>query len=59
MVEIKALVSFAGKISLSKGQEARVSDELAADLVSAGFAEKIEKPEENEEPAKKQRKAKK
>ncbi|OHW62913.1 hypothetical protein EUAN_06970 [Andreesenia angusta] len=41
-MKIKALKSFAGKVTMTAGQELNVEDkEMAEDLVNAGFAEEI------------------
>lgn len=41
-MKIRALKSFAGKVTMMAGQELNVEDkEIAEDLVNAGFAEEI------------------
>ena len=38
----KALVSFSGAVSMSKGEQKEISDEaIVADLLSAGYIEKV------------------
>lgn len=51
MKKIKALVGFAGVVTLAAGQTADVTDEAAADLLKAGFAEEV--AEEKAAPKKK------
>lgn len=41
MKKIKCLVPFAGTVSMAAGEEREVSDEVAADLIQAGYAEEI------------------
>lgn len=41
MKEIKAIMPFAGVVSMAAGETKEVSNEIAADLVSAGYAEEI------------------
>ncbi len=43
MKTIRALVSFAGAVSMIPGETRAVSDELAADLIQAGYAEASKK----------------
>ena len=40
-MRIRALCSFAGIVCMAKDEVREVSDELASDLLSAGYAEKI------------------
>ncbi len=45
-MKIKALVSFAGQISMAKGEIKEAADErLAASLVSCGYAERVNENE--------------
>lgn len=48
-MEIRALVSFAGAVSMAKGEERAVSEVLAADLIQAGYAEAVRKGEKRDE----------
>lgn len=48
-MEIRALVSFAGGVSMAKGEERAVSESLAADLIQAGYAEAVRKGEKRDE----------
>lgn len=45
-MKIKALCSFVGAVCMAKNEVMEVSDELASDLISAGYAEDLdaEKP---------------
>ena len=43
MKKIKALISFGGIVSLRIGEEREVTDEVAKDLIKAGYAEEIKK----------------
>lgn len=43
MKKIKALTSFGGIVSLRIGEEREVTDEVAKDLIKAGYAEEIKK----------------
>lgn len=43
MIKVVCLVPFAGTISMAKGEVREVSDEVADDLIQAGYVEK-EKP---------------
>lgn len=38
----RALKTFAGLVTMTKGKEAEVSDEYAADLLRAGYIEPVE-----------------
>lgn len=40
-VKIKALVSFAGKVTMVAGEVRDVKDEIAEDLIQAKYAEKV------------------
>lgn len=40
-MKIKALVSFAGAVSMRLGEIKEIGDDTAADLISAGYAEKL------------------
>lgn len=43
MAKVKALVSFAGKVSMSAGKVGEIIDEaILADLLRAGYIEEIE-----------------
>lgn len=46
MKKIKCLVPFAGTVSMAAGEEREVSDEVAADLIRAGYAEDTDAVEE-------------
>lgn len=41
MKKIKALISFTGAVTMAVGETANVADEVAADLLRAGFAELV------------------
>lgn len=41
---IKAKVSFAGLVTMSKGETREVSEEVAADLLRAGYAVEVKSP---------------
>lgn len=41
MKEIKAIVPFAGVVSMAAGEVREVGNEIAADLINAGYAEEI------------------
>lgn len=41
MKEIKATVPFAGVVSMAAGEIREVSNEIAADLIAAGYAEEV------------------
>jgi hypothetical protein len=41
MMTIKALVPFVGEIVMNTGETREVSDEIAKDLIGAGYAEKV------------------
>lgn len=44
-MKYKALVSFSGAVSMSKGQVREINDKyIVADLLQAGYIEPIEKP---------------
>lgn len=44
-MRVKALISFAGKLSMYKGQVAELQDgEVLNDLLSCGYVEEIEEP---------------
>lgn len=43
-MKIQALCCFVGSICMVKGEVREVSDELASDLISAGYAQETEKP---------------
>lgn len=43
-MKVKALVNFAGKISMSKGEEKDIKKETAEDLIRAKFVEEIKPP---------------
>lgn len=43
MKKIKALTSFGGVVSLRIGEEREVTDEVAKDLIKAGYAEEIKR----------------
>lgn len=45
-MKIQALCCFVGSICMVKGDVREVSDELASDLIAAGYAQEMEKPEE-------------
>lgn len=49
MKKIKCLVPFAGTVSMAAGEEREVSDEVAADLIRAGYAEDTDAVEESAE----------
>ena len=40
-MKIKALISFAGTISMRQNETRDVSDDVAKDLIRAGYAEKV------------------
>lgn len=40
-VKIRALVSFAGKVTMAPGQIRDVPDDIAEDLIQAKYAEKV------------------
>ena len=40
-MKIKALISFAGAVSMRQSETRDVSDDTAKDLVRAGYAEKV------------------
>lgn len=40
-LKIKALVSFAGKVTMAPGEIREVPNEIAEDLIRAGYAEKV------------------
>ncbi len=42
-MKIQALCCFVGSICMVKGEVREVSDELASDLISAGYAQEAEK----------------
>lgn len=43
MAKVKALVSFAGKVSMSAGKVGEITDEvILADLLRAGYVEELE-----------------
>jgi len=42
-MHIKALKNFSGLITMSEGEERNVRDEIAEDLIHAGYAERIGK----------------
>lgn len=44
-MKIQALCCFVGSICMVKGDVREVSDELASDLIAAGYAQEMEKPE--------------
>lgn len=44
-MKIQALCCFVGSICMVKGEVREVSDELASDLIAAGYAQEMEKPE--------------
>lgn len=46
-MKIQALCCFVGSICMVKGDVREVSDELASDLIAAGYAQEMEKPEKN------------
>lgn len=46
MKTIKALISFTGAVTMAVGETADVADEVAADLLRAGFAELVETDKE-------------
>ena len=46
MKKIKALISFTGAVTMAVGETADVADEVAADLLRAGFAELAEADKE-------------
>lgn len=41
MKTVRALMSFAGAVSMIPGETRAVSDELAADLIQAGYAQLV------------------
>lgn len=44
-MKVKALISFVGKITMNKGDERVIEDELTRnDLIQAGYIEEIKKP---------------
>ena len=44
-MEVRALVSFSGLVSMSKGEVKEIRDKnIATDLLRAGYVEQIEKP---------------
>lgn len=44
-MQVKALVSFAGKVTMSKGEVGEISDlSIANDLLKAGYIEEVKKP---------------
>lgn len=56
MAKVKALVSFAGKISMPAGKVGEITDEaILSDLLRAGYVEELkeEKPETPKTPARK------
>lgn len=56
MAKVKALVSFAGKVSMSAGKVGEITDEvILADLLRAGYVEELEEkaPKVPKTPAKK------
>lgn len=56
MAKVKALVSFAGKVSMSAGKVGEITDEvILADLLRAGYVEELgeKKAEAPKSPAKK------
>lgn len=44
-MKIQAMCCFVGSICMVKGEVREVSDELASDLIAAGYAQEMEKPE--------------
>lgn len=51
MAAYKALVSFAGRVSMYKGQVKNLTDtDAIADLLRAGYIEQMEQPEQVEQP---------
>lgn len=48
-MDIRATCSFSGKVSMYAGEVRAVSDELAADLIQAGYAEES-KPQKKLKP---------
>ena len=44
-MKIQAMGCFVGSICMVKGEVREVSDELASDLIAAGYAQEMEKPE--------------
>lgn len=49
MIKVVCLVPFAGTISMAKGEVREVSDEVAADLIQAGYVEKEKPPKAKKE----------
>lgn len=45
-MNIKALLSFTGAVTMHPGEERTVSDKIGKDLVQAGLAIKLDEPEE-------------
>ena len=43
-MKIQAMSCFVGSICMVKGEVREVSDELASDLIAAGYAQEMEKP---------------
>ena len=41
MMKVKALVPFAGEVVMNTGETREVSDEIAKDLINAGYVEKV------------------
>ena len=40
-MKVKALIGFAGEVSMFKGEERTISDEIAAPLLKAGYIEAV------------------
>jgi len=51
-MRIKALRGFSGKVAMAPGEERDVRDEIAADLIKAGYAAAAGKPAAPEPPEK-------
>lgn len=50
-MKIKALTSFAGSLTMGKGQVMECDDEVVLqDLLKAGYIERVDEPKEPEEP---------
>ena len=57
-MKVKALKSFSGAVSMSRGQEKEISDKyLLSDLLNAGYVVEAKDTETAEKPKKKAKKA--
>lgn len=59
-MKVKALISFGGVVSMTKGEIRKISKTVAKDLIKAGFVEQVvDEEEEEEKVTKKEEKQKK